>query len=80
MKGTSGLDGKRGISIQGRPASGDPKAGGGPAGEKGSVIEGLGLNSIDVFSNHVAQHRTVHLRRPVIIIEQAVFVFQRVRA
>ena len=42
-------------------------------------MAGLGLNSVEIRTNQFVQHRTLNLRRPVIIIEQPTFVFQRQR-
>ena len=50
----------------------------GPPGEMAFVFGGSGLNSIDIHSNQFVQHRTVNVRRPVIIIEQPIYVFQRI--
>ena len=76
-KGADGLDGKKGVSIQGPPGIRGPEGRKGPAGVKGSVIAGLGLNSVDVHTNVFAQHRTTNVRRPVNILEQPTYVFQR---
>jgi len=66
------------VGIQGPLGIRGPTGRQGPAGEKGSVVAGLGLHSVDVHSNVFVQHRTTNLRRPVIILEQPVFVFQRI--
>ena len=51
----------------------------GPPGEKGHSIAGMGLNSIQMHSNRFVQHRTVNVRRPIIIVEQPTYVFQTLR-
>jgi hypothetical protein len=78
-RGTDGMDGKRAVSLLGPPGLQGPEGKRGPPGEKGHSIAGMGLNSIQMHSNRFVQHRTVNLRRPVIIIEQPTFVFQRLR-
>jgi hypothetical protein len=50
----------------------------GPPGAKGSVIAGVATN-VQMHTNQFIQHRTTNLRRPIIIIEQPTFMFQRVR-
>ena len=67
------------MSLLGPPGLQGPEGKRGPPGLKGYSIAGMGLNSIDVHSNHFAQHRTVNLNRPVIIIEQPIFIIQRLR-
>ena len=36
-------------------------------------------NAVEIYSSHFVQHRTTNLRRPIIIIEQPTFVYQRLR-
>ena len=66
------------MSIQGPPGVQGPNAAGGQRGRKGIVIAGLGLNSVDIHSNQFVQHRAVTIRRRVIIIEQPIYVFQKI--
>ena len=49
------------------------------AGERGSVLAGIGLNSVEFRTNQFVQTRVVNLRRPVIIIEQPIYLFQKVK-
>ena len=78
-KGADGRDGRKAVSIQGPPAVQGPEGRRGPAGQKGVVIAGMGPNSVNVHSNRFVQHRTTTVRRPVIIIEQPIYAFQRFR-
>ena len=78
-KGADGRDGRKAVSIQGPPGVQGPEGRTGPAGQKGIVIAGMGLNSVDVHNNQFVQHKTTSVRRPVIIIEQPQYVFQRFR-
>ena len=78
-KGADGRDGRKAVSIQGPPGVQGPEGCRGPAGQRGIVIAGMGLDSVDVHSNQFAQHKTTSARRPVIIIEQPQYVFQRSR-
>jgi hypothetical protein len=43
------------------------------------VIAGLGLNNSEYRSNQFVQHRTTRISRPVVIIQQPTFIFQKVR-
>ena len=67
------------MSTQGPPGVQGPEGRRGPAGQTGIVIAGMGLSNIDVRSNRFAQRRTTNTRRPVIILEQPIYVFQRFR-
>ena len=64
--------------MVGQPGIQGPEGRRGVAGPKGSVIAGLGLNNIDIHSNQFVQHRTVRINRPVVIIEQPIYLFQRI--
>jgi len=43
------------------------------------VLAGLGLNAVEFRTNQCVQQRIVNLRRPIIIIEQPIFLFQKVK-
>jgi hypothetical protein len=67
------------VGVVGPPGPRGPEGRRGVAGEKGSVLAGLGLNAIEFRTNQFVQQRVVNLRRPVIIIEQPIFLFQKVK-
>ena len=67
------------MSLLGPPGLQGPEGKRGPPGEKGYVIAGMGLSRIDIHNNHFVRNSTVNLRRPIIIIEQPVYIFQRLR-
>ena len=78
-QGARGLPGRNGVSIEGAPGLRGPQGAKGEPGQKGSVVAGLGLNNIEFHSNQFVQHRATRISRPVVIIQQPTFVFQKVR-
>ena len=77
-RGRDGTDGKRAVSLLGATGPQGPEGRRGPPGQKGYNVAGLG-NAVEMFSSHFVQHRTTNLRRPIIIIEQPTFIYQRLR-
>jgi hypothetical protein len=67
------------VGVVGPPGPRGPEGRRGVAGEKGSVLAGIGLNSVEFRTNQFLQTRVVNLRRPVIIIEQPIYLFQKVK-
>ena len=78
-QGARGAPGRNGVSIEGAPGLRGPQGAKGGPGQIGSVVAGLGLNNIEFHSNQFVQHRTTRISRPVVIIQQPTFIFQKVR-
>jgi len=77
--GVRGRPGKNGVSIEGQPGVRGPQGVKGEAGRPGRVIAGLGLNNLEFHSNQIIQNRQTRISRPVVIVQQLVYIFQKVR-
>jgi len=77
--GVRGRPGKNGVSIEGAPGIRGPQGAKGETGRPGRVIAGLGLNNLEFHSNQIIQNRQTRISRPVVIVQQPVYIFQKVR-
>ena len=77
--GARGHPGRNGVSIEGAPGLRGPQGARGEPGQPGRVIAGLGLNNVEYHSTQFVQHRSTRISRPVVIIQQPTFIFQKVR-
>jgi hypothetical protein len=77
--GVRGRPGKNGVSVEGAPGIRGPQGAKGEPGRPGRVIAGLGLNNLEFHSNQFVQHRQTRISRPILIVQQPVYIFQKVR-
>ena len=77
--GVRGRPGKNGVSVEGQPGIRGPQGVKGEPGQPGRVIAGLGLNNLEFHCNQIIQHRQTRISRPVVIVQQPVYIFQKVR-
>ena len=78
-QGARGHAGRNGVSIEGAPGLRGPQGVKGEPGQPGRVIAGLGLNNVEFHSNQFIQHRQTRIARPVVIVQQPTYIFQKVR-
>ena len=79
VPGVRGRSGKNGVSVQGQPGTRGPQGVRGEAGRPGRVIAGPGLSNLEFHSNQIIQNRRTLISRPVVVIQQPTFIFQKVR-